>query len=248
MLIVKSDKILSSIAKVLKLPNFFNPQVCTTRANSGRTSCSKTEGPRCSESNLKQTGCYEKTKKGKKKEDESPFKSMWFNPACCMEVCKDVLPRFDELYYKISDKAKREYPQTWVECPERKIVPKVMCSFDKLIYPPMKKRAKKPTSKVAKCPQGKDDNKLACYLEKNKNCMKQLSPGCRPARDPPTCSIGRKVKKCKKVCTPYPSFSECSKPGVKKLREVECYCLGTVPNCELFAYLKQRGQLSKLKN
>ncbi|GBP09735.1 hypothetical protein EVAR_72469_1 [Eumeta japonica] len=52
------------------------------------------------------------------RKDESQKNSMWENPECCVDTCPDFFPRFDELYYKTSDKLKRNYQQTWLSCPE----------------------------------------------------------------------------------------------------------------------------------
>ncbi|XP_011180823.1 uncharacterized protein LOC105211184 [Zeugodacus cucurbitae] len=75
--------------------------------------------PKCAEDKLK-----EKKDKDECDKKDKPKTSMWLNRKCYLGSCQDALPRFDDLYYKPSDKVKRQYTRTWNECPDLKIVPR----------------------------------------------------------------------------------------------------------------------------
>ncbi|CAD7012671.1 unnamed protein product [Ceratitis capitata] len=176
--------------------------------------------------------CSEKSLKEKKDRDECHKEervSMWLNPECCLDVCKDVLPRFDDLYYKPSDKAKRKYTRTWNECPELRIAPRKICCFENISLPPMEKRKKSSQPKTA-CAVPVHEEK-SCSLVANKRCVKIRLPGCNTVRDPPKCFVIKPPANCRKICTPYPAFSECMRPKPKPRRPAECNCLIVAPLC-----------------
>uniref|UniRef100_A0A1A9W8W9 Uncharacterized protein n=1 Tax=Glossina brevipalpis TaxID=37001 RepID=A0A1A9W8W9_9MUSC len=150
-------------------------------------------------------------------------------PECCLDPCKDALPRFDLLYYKRTDKLKRKYQQTWAECPELLKKPKVICCYDKIKYPKMEKRKRKDRPETACMP--------TC-LSARSQCPSFKLPNCREARKPPKCAITRRPLKCKKKKAPYPSFSECSRKRPPPLHPIECHCLAIVPMCELVMFTK----------
>ncbi|XP_067633501.1 uncharacterized protein [Eurosta solidaginis] len=180
--------------------------------------------PKCGEKRMK-----EKQKKGKCEKDKKP-QSMWLNPECCKNLCPDMLPRFDELYYKPSDKKERKYTQTWNECPEFKIVQKKLCCFENLKYPPMERRKKKEIPDTA-CPIVTAEEQKNCSIGGNKRCIKIRLPGCGQGRDPPKCFVIKPPSNCRKICTPYPAYSECNRPKPKQRHPVECNCLYVGPIC-----------------
>lgn len=219
-------------------------------SSGGRHECAKDNAPICGPKNvkkLKKTGCDGKSGgKGKKKHTQKfEFKSMWENPDCCKNPCPDMQVRFDEIYYKTSDKAKRTYYQTWVECPKKKIVKKPVCDYKNFIYPKHKKRTRKGRPKTA-CSTS-DDSKILmkCTKKTNSKCVKITLPGCRGVRDPPKCKKVTSPADCRKICTPYPSFSECKKPKPKPKRRVECNCLRILSMCDVWAELRRRNTMKK---
>lgn len=195
--------------------------------------------PRCGAEMIKKLvadGCRKAVKKAEFKNDPPPFKSMWENPECCKLPCPDAVVRFDELYYRPSDKSKKVYRQTWIECPEKRIVRKAVCDYRNLKYPQMERRPRKVRPKTA-C-EIKHAH-MACRVVDHR-CRKICMPGCRGARLPPSCVYVKPPTKCKKICCPYPSFSECKRPKPKKLRQQECNCVRVHMMCEAYALLRHR--------
>ncbi|ALC47289.1 CG33340 [Drosophila busckii] len=160
--------------------------------------------------------------------------SIWLNPFCDEDaVYCPFNPRFDDIYYVESDKAKRKYWQTWVSCPPLKMKKKKICCFQKLKHPPMRKRKIKP---VTACPQPVD-----CANERDLKCKKLKRRCHRAGRMPPDCIPTKRPLDCTKPLTPYPSFSECTrmKPGALPLSE--CICWRTPMLCEAWAEWRKRS-------
>lgn len=162
-----------------------------------------------------------------------------FSDDCCGMKCPDKgFPSFDECLYKESDKNARKYQITWTECPQVAIQPKKICCFDKATPPPIERRP----------PKWKPDT--ACKFEKecltDTTCRKIKLPGCRPVRDPPKCENVRAPAFCQKIKTPYPSFSECSRPKLKKPKRTECTCWDEIPVCILLQALQKRERDGKM--
>ncbi|KAM7342100.1 uncharacterized protein ACRADG_009637 [Cochliomyia hominivorax] len=155
---------------------------------------------------------------------------------CCGDPCPDALPRFDKLFYRRSDKATRVYTQTWDECPEQFIRPKVICCH-KPIKPKFKKRPRKERPQTA-CAQE------VCYQSKTK-CPHIKMPHCRAGRKPPSCLTQRKPAKCLKRKSPYPSFSECTRKPSKPIHPIECKCLAIPSICEVWAYYHRKQVIKK---
>ncbi|KAL9915430.1 uncharacterized protein LOC119636600 [Glossina fuscipes] len=209
--------------------------------------CSKGREPHCGDI-LKAKGCVKAAAKSEKKEEAvkqqhpPPLPSsereiiIPVKPECCLDPCKDALPRFDLLYYKRSDKLKRKYQQTWVECPELLKKPKVICCYDKVQYPPMEKRLKIDRPSTACSP--------VCASARS-SCPSFTLPNCRESRKPPKCAVFRSPMKCKKKKAPYPSFSECSRTRPPPLHPIECHCLAIVPMCEVWAYYQKMRRIKK---
>uniref|UniRef100_A0A1A9VV48 Uncharacterized protein n=1 Tax=Glossina austeni TaxID=7395 RepID=A0A1A9VV48_GLOAU len=209
--------------------------------------CSKGREPQCGDI-LKAKGCVKSEKSDKK--TEAVIKQQYppplppsereivipVKPECCLDPCKDALPRFDLLYYKRTDKLKRKYQQTWAECPELLKKPKVICCFDKIKYPPMEKRKKRDRPETACNP--------VCASARSA-CPSFTLPGCREPRKPPKCAVFRSPAKCKKKKAPYPSFSECSRKRPPPLHPIECHCLAIVPMCEVWAYYHKMRRIKK---
>ncbi|KAH8247029.1 hypothetical protein KR032_007348 [Drosophila birchii] len=169
----------------------------------------------------------------KKKPAGTKVPSMWLNPFCEPEdpYCP-FNPRFDDIYYVESDKAKRKYWQTWVACPPIQIKPKKICCFANAKAAPVKRR--KPAAKpVTACEQ-------ECPKEKDEGDCPKLARRChRDGRKPPSCKPDRRPSNCVKPLTPYPSYSECQKPKMRPLPPVECLCLKTPMMCEVWARFRQ---------
>lgn len=199
----------------------------------------------CDNERLTRDPCYQRRVLLEKKDlklnrQVLPLKSVWEYPAeCCGNPCPELLPRFDSLYYSTSDKEKRQYQQTWVECPEIKIRKRKVCCYDPSELPPICKRPK------AECPQtacAMDNAKLKalCCLNQTKACARVKMPCCRVSRMPPSCKNPRGPTDCQKKCCPYPAFSECCRPCPKPRRPVECQCLKTRTKCEMFMQLRRK--------
>ncbi|XP_037892133.1 uncharacterized protein LOC119639034 [Glossina fuscipes] len=172
--------------------------------------------------------------------------SMWEFPECCGNICRQMPIRFDELYYKMSNKRTRKYPQTWVTPPKLRI---------KLaeIYPPLcraspvPKRIRRPRKKITPC-------RAADYSGGDlMPCLLMPKPLCKLM----VCEVNKKPKKCgrnaflikppkgKKQPTPYPCFSECKRVKPRPLRPIECKCLDKPSMCE--AWERFRAQLTFVK-
>nr|AAL68172.1 AT31672p [Drosophila melanogaster] len=88
----------------------------------------------------------------KKKRKMVKAQSMWLNPFCDPDdTACPFNPRFDDIYYVESDKAKRKYWQTWVACPPIQIKPKKICCFAKAKPAPIKRRKPSAKPSVAVC-------------------------------------------------------------------------------------------------
>lgn len=183
--------------------------------------------------------CDEVSSKRNPRNDQEPFKTYWENMECCVEECPDQFPRFDQLYDTTTDKRKKKYTVTWVECPGP-------CRLKKTCYKqgaspiPFKKRDPCERPRTA-CPLP------PCALEKGGSCTKINICGCRPARDPPKCVIPRKKTDCVRYKTQCPSFSECKKVKIRDPAMVECRCW-QYSNCQVMdALKKQKGPPKRVK-
>lgn len=169
-----------------------------------------------------------------------PFlKSVWEYPAdCCGNPCPELLPRFDTMYYEPTDKAKRQYQQTWVECPKVLIRKRRICCYDSTELPPICRR-KKVDCPISAC--AFDSKKLAilCSAGLNKRCPTIKSVCCLRGRYPPRCHKIRNPKDCKKRCCPYPAYSECCCPCPNPQKETECICT-RLHSCLIYRGLKRK--------
>ncbi|XP_075165844.1 uncharacterized protein LOC142238163 [Haematobia irritans] len=199
----------------------------------------------CDNERLKRDPCYERRELCEKKDLKLdrhvlPLKSVWEYPAeCCGNPCPELLPRFDTLYYCATDKEKREYQQTWVECPPLQIRKRKICCYDREELPPLCKRPKAECNRTA-CPLDAGKLKALCCLDQMNKCPRFKLPCCRTARSPPSCKNPPSPSDCKKRCCPYPSFSECCRPCPKPKRPTECLCLATRTKCEMYAELRRK--------
>ncbi|EDW10139.1 uncharacterized protein LOC6580357 [Drosophila mojavensis] len=158
-----------------------------------------------------------------------------FSQECCPDPCADSFPPFDECLYKESDKNKRKYQVTWSECPPVAIMPKKICCFEKIQRAPVNRRDKSERPATACEPP---PCKKATPAELG--CPRIKLPRCGPARIPPRCHRVRFPSDCVKVKAPYPAFSECARPKLRKKRRSECTCLAEIPQCELNRILNRR--------
>ncbi|XP_002063721.2 uncharacterized protein LOC6640780 [Drosophila willistoni] len=184
----------------------------------------------------------------KEKPPKPPFRSMWQPPCHPHEQphCTDLLPRFDDIYYKPSEKC-RCYQRTWIECPNIRLRMKKVCCLDGIEPPEVLYRYK------ARCP------KVACELDYERmrricqhirdpecRCEKTHWPCCKAARCPPRCVQTKHPSNCRKLRAPHPSFSEIKKRWERPKRLKECHCRQHISQCEAIAY-KRRRELMGLK-
>ncbi|XP_073812726.1 uncharacterized protein [Musca autumnalis] len=160
---------------------------------------------------------------------------------CDSNPCKDAVTRFDLLFYKRSDKSNREYQQTWAECPQLVIKPKVVCSYENIVYPQMKKRPRQERPTTACKPP-------TCGANTKSTCPSFQLPNCRSARKPPKCHVNREPKNCTKLNAPYPAFSECRRDIPKPLHPVECKCLALPTMCEVWAHYNRMRAINSGKS
>ncbi|XP_037958341.1 uncharacterized protein LOC119687881 [Teleopsis dalmanni] len=159
---------------------------------------------------------------------------------CCKVECPDVVPRYDDLYYCTSDKAKRKYTQTWIECPELRRVKKVVCCYENLKMPKFEKRCRGEVPQTACSTDREDRTLMECGKEENPRCARITSRCCRPSRYPPKCNVDKYPTHCVKCTTPYPSFSECKRERPSKPHPKECNCLEIPALCDIYAELRKR--------
>ncbi|KAH8382375.1 hypothetical protein KR009_003228, partial [Drosophila setifemur] len=160
--------------------------------------------------------------------------SMWLNPFCDPDdtFCP-FNPRFDDIYYVESDKAKRKYWQTWVACPPINIKPKKICCYAQAEPAPIKRR--KPSAKPSTaCPQ-------PCSVPDDGDCPKLARRCYKQGRLPPSCLKERSPLNCVKPLTPYPSYSECDHPRPRDLHPTECFCLTKPMICEMWAMYRRKA-------
>ncbi|XP_017126320.1 uncharacterized protein LOC108145423 [Drosophila elegans] len=182
------------------------------------------------------------------KPPKEPFRSMWEPPCQTDEqpFCKDMLPRFDAIYYQPSNKC-RCYQRTWVECPPVKQRLRKVCCLD-AINPPEVLYRKNPCPEVCKEPY--KSLRLLCKRSDFKRdpecqCPKLFWPCCKPARCDPLCRNYRKPSKCIKLRAPFPSFSELARWS-RPRRKIECHCLDTISKCLAFRE-RTRREIFNLK-
>lgn len=154
-----------------------------------------------------------------------PFRSMWERPGESkwhqQPYCKQMLPRFDEMYYKPSD-PRRARQRTWAECPlVARRVNKVCCLED-IVPPEVQKRVKPPCPPI--CSVDHQQRRDNCDRDfSDKQCKRLHWPCCSPARCPPTCDKNRKLADCIRMPTPHKCYSDRIQ-AVFKIRH-ECYRL-----------------------
>lgn len=205
------------------------PAVKQIRFICGRENCADPcDFPPCSPEAIAKTECMKKRLERKeKKQPLTVYEVYWNRPECCANECIDSYPRFDDMYYRESDKEKRIYTQTWAECPELIIAPKPICCSEKIKLPPLCKRAPKDKPKTACAPQ------MSCEPDPASPCPKITMPCCRPARQEP-CKIAKTPKDCKKFNAPSPAFSECRKGPIRPMKITECWCLAVPSMCQVW--------------
>lgn len=170
-----------------------------------------------------------KVREDKVEQQPKPTRTVPQNPECCGNPCPDAYPRFDDIYYAPSDKAKRKYQQTWVDCPKIEIKQVEVCCRDE---PHVEEMEKRHFPKTPKCPEPAHCLLMRlCRSGGASKCSKIRWPGCGPCRSPPKCQRPRKY--CgQRQCPPQPSFSECQRDRPKELKPIECKCLFVGPICK----------------
>jgi len=150
-----------------------------------------------------------------------PLRCEW-NP--CLRI-----PLLDWLYYRTSDKAKRQYQKTWKTCPPMK--KRKCCMSDIPEFPPMKRRNRsevKACRPPTACEANQSKFAMVCRKKVQKSgCPYVEAPCCAVGRKPPSCQKNRGLSDCLKRCCPYPAYSECCVAGFANLpgRSPHCACL-----------------------
>lgn len=180
-----------------------------------RKNCIFLEYPECSKEAL--------AKKFKNKKC-TPFVPTREQLECCDDdPCKiDFLPRFDTMYYRPSNK-NRKYQRTWAECPKLRIEPKQVCCHVQYDYRKPTRRTRRPKGSIQTV-KNVCERTQSCQNLHNQRCARINWPGCSRLKCKVDCKIFRPPEVCKKVCAPYPSYSECQRSRPKPLRPVECNC------------------------
>ncbi|XP_018792461.1 PREDICTED: uncharacterized protein LOC108971087 [Bactrocera latifrons] len=170
--------------------------------------------------------CSEEVLKKKRKSRPCQMKAdvQTIDPECCPNPCIDMYPRFDDLYYAPSEKNRR-YQQTWCEFGSLRITKQPRCCYEELDIPMPKRRKPKRGRSIDLCEVARKCPNVS------PKCVKLVWPGCRTNKCTFKCSYYPPPKDCLKICTPYPSFSECERDLPKPLHPVECNCLESMGFC-----------------
>lgn len=220
----------TALSNLAKLPIL--PVLRMKSKKSGKCDGAKIKKPKPSPCGDPESMLRKKPKVNEKKQPKEP--SIWLNPFCDEdEPHCPFNPRFDDIYYVESDKAKRKYWQTWVACPPLAIKPKKICCFKDVKAAPLRRRTT-PKPKTA-CPQPPTCDKMPL------DCPRFKRRCHRAGRIPPDCTKIRRPLNCSKPLTPYPAFSECTriKPGALPLSE--CICWQKPMLCEAWAEWRRRS-------
>ena len=188
-------------------------QQCCVRASFRETPCGQ----------VRRQHTKGKKSDGDKQPKAKPFKSMWEDLPKPPLSYEDTIVRMDHMNYVPRDK-NRLFQRTWIDCPvEMKTRKK--CLIKKIQPPPMVKRPK--PARVTS-----DTARKMCSKSK---CPKIKMLHCRASRMNPKCIVDRAPSDCVRIHPPFPSFSECKKPFIRKARPVECACLDTPAICDVAA-------------
>lgn len=203
--------------------------------NVGRV-CTDSMSPRCPD-RINDKECS-KIKRTSDTAPKAPSYTMWFQPECCRDMCHRI-PRYDDMYWKESDKNRRQYMQTWVDCPNFIIAPKI-CKKEVIDFPPMEKRSRKEIKKITEC-----DLKPQC-VNMAVPCPKFKLDNCHTTNTSYRCLRARVPTICKKYCTPYPAYSECRRKILRYVDPTQCRCLATPSNCAMNDALNKYLGLQKI--
>uniref|UniRef100_A0A1A9WLP6 Uncharacterized protein n=1 Tax=Glossina brevipalpis TaxID=37001 RepID=A0A1A9WLP6_9MUSC len=167
--------------------------------------------------------------------------SMWEFPECCGNICHRMPVRMDEIYYKMSDK-RRTYTQTWTTPPSLRIE---VCE----IYPPLCRADQFPTGQRRTKSRTLTACRLARHVDWLRPCKGHYLKGRCPRFAMENCrNVYRMWKapvRCKKVPTPYPSYSDCERCGQVPPRTTECKCLDRPAMCEVWEQLRRQRAIIK---
>ena len=172
------------------------------------------------------------------------YVEMWADPECCRKNNCNTTLRYDDLYWKPVDKTDKKYMQTWVECPEPKLLPVVCKSPDFEFREPEKRTYKK--RKVSKCDVHNDIGLMKCGLKEQEGCRKLKLAFCRPVAGKLSCKRRVIPTLRKKVCTQYPSFSECIRQPAPAGQQDQCGCLVLPIYCDILEALKKQEKMDKI--
>lgn len=184
--------------------------------------------------------------KKKKSEPKEPFKSMWETIPGWGE--QDCILRLDNVHYKPSDKNTRVYQMTWEPCPRAVKRLRKICCYEDAKVPPQCKRRRGGRGGSA-CERDNSDLKqdyellrkcMGKKIEKVTKCQKVAMPDCPAVASNIKCRVVRAPSDCQKICTPYPSYSECQRDEGKKPHPRECGCLGNTMMCEATMFLVRK--------
>jgi len=169
-------------------------------------------------------------------ETSPPFDVCWeefpkFPEECCPLCPYEV--HLDMYHYKVRN-INREFPQTWIECPNQ-FVEVERCKSEeydmKYDYRP---RECRPSKELAQ----------ACHSSNDKCPKISLAPCCRKGRSPPSCFVSKPLSDCVKACVPVPSYSECcaKEPYDMPGRSAHCRCLDIPNMCYINRELNKRNK------
>lgn len=162
---------------------------------------------------------------------------------CLEDPCAMEAPPIDLLKYRPSDKLRREYQRTWVECVLKRRARKAKCVFKAPAIKRRQRAKRRDSTCDTSCVLGAPALGLgACSFKpvSEKGCLRVTMPGCKDARVPGKCQRGRTPSACRKRLTKYPSFSECLIDPLPEMRPAECGCLRTPMMCEVWEYFRNK--------
>ncbi|XP_022225783.2 uncharacterized protein LOC111076343 [Drosophila obscura] len=151
----------------------------------------------------------------------------------CLHSCGE---RLDKTMYRPSRSLHRDYQQHWAECVYRKPRRKIRVLPAEVSKRTPKKKCDELLKRVCHVHVRLECKKLADYI--NRKCPRARLCHCPPPAGNTTCRRARKLSKCRRRLTLYPSFSECFHKR-NEAKPCECRCLASTL-CEMMNYSRKR--------
>lgn len=161
------------------------------------------------------------------------FRSMWETVGREQPYCKHMLPRFDELYYKPSDKF-RAFQRTWVECPTITQRLKKICCLDDIRPPEVMKRVKNPRPVYCTFDYSRMRHICGKAMPHEVERSKQTREPCCKA-----CPEFRLRHKKRKACTRMHTPGKCLSARIHKMPTYKGYPVPKPLMCDLVRYTKR---------